>query len=100
MAKYPILLLSLSLAGCIGQTARNPEDSNTGFIAAVRERLIQVREMGILNGVAVVIGGQDRANSYLSESLQGSSGADNLRDTSLAYAKLGLLPPGVNLQND
>ena len=100
MAKYPLFAIFLGLAGCIVQTARNPEDSNTDFIAAVRERLIQVREMGTLNGVALVIEGQDRANNYINESLQENSGADNLRDTSLAYAKLGLLPPGVDLRNN
>lgn len=100
MRKYPIFLLSVSLAGCSVQTNRHPIDTNTSFIAAIRERLIQVREMETLAGVAVVIEGQDRANSYLTESLQGRSRADNLGDTSLAYAKLGLLPPGVNLQND
>ncbi|MEX0802515.1 MAG: hypothetical protein WD688_04260 [Candidatus Binatia bacterium] len=100
MAKYPIFVISLSLAGCIVQTAQHPKDTNTDFIAAIRERLTQVREMETLNGVAVVFERKDRANSYLNESLQGNSDADNLRDTSLAYAKLGLLPPGVDLRNN
>ena len=100
MSKYPIFAIFLGLAGCIVQTAQNPKDSNSDFIAAVRERLTLVRQMESLHEIPIVLETKDRAARYIDENLQGNSGTRSLDDTSLAYTKLGLLPPGADLKNN
>lgn len=99
MVKYSIFVMFLGLTGCVAQISRNPKDSSADLLAAVRERIIQVRAMESLREIPIVFQAKDRVTSYIDTSLQGHSGARSLHDTSLAYGKLGLLPPGGDLKN-
>lgn len=100
MVKCSLFVLFLALAGCALHRGQNPQESNTAFIAAIRDRLSQVRQMEPHKRVSIVLATKHEAASYIDANLQQSWGPDSSEDTSLAYAKLGLLPPGIDLRDN
>lgn len=99
MLKYLVFVaLFLGLAGCAVQTDQSPKASNSRFLAAIRDRLSQARQMERLGEASVVLESKDRAAASIDDNLRKNSGTYSLDERSLAYEKLGLLPPGGDLK--
>ncbi len=99
MLKHLVFVaLFLGLAGCGVQTARSSKEPNSRFIAAIRDRLSQARQMERLGEVPVVLESNDRAAASIDDHLRKNSGTHSLDERSLAYEKLGLLPAGGDLK--
>jgi len=92
------VVLFLGLAGCGVQTARSSKEPNSRFIATIRDRLSQARQMERLGEVPVVLESNDRAAASIDHHLRKNSGTHSLDERSLAYEKLGLLPAGGDLK--
>lgn len=92
-----IVLFLLSLGGCIGELARNPQAESRDVVEALRERVSDVRGLKFTAPVSFAVESRDGIKDLLESNLGRGPGGKSM-DTSLAYAKLGLVPRGTDLR--
>src|SRR6266536_2593753 len=93
-----IILCLLGLSGCLGHAARNPGTRSPDSIEALRSRLSSVRGLKFVDEVPMVVETRERMADYIDNEVRQNMGKKTLEDVSLVYAKLGLLPLGVDLR--
>src|SRR5262245_25732088 len=93
-----IVVFLLGLNGCLGQAARNSGTRSPDSIEALRSRLSSVRGLKFVDEVPIVVETKERMADYIDNEARQNMGKKTLEDVSLAYAKLGLLPQGVDLR--
>src|SRR5262249_50599775 len=93
-----ILFFLLGLNGCLGQAARHSGTRTPDSIEALRGRLSDVRGLKFVNEVPIVMETRERMADYIDNDVRQNMGKKTLEDRSSVYAKLGLLPPGVDLR--
>ena len=92
-----VILFLLGLSGCLGHAARNSETRSPDSIEALRSRLSGVRGLNFVNEVPIVMETKERMADNIDNDVRQNMGKKTLEDRSSVYAKLGLLPPGVDL---
>ena len=93
-----IILFLLGLSGCLGHAARNSGTRSPDSIEALRSRLSSVRGLKFVDEVPMVVETREKMADYIDNEVRLNMGKKTLEDVSLVYAKLGLLPPGVDLR--
>src|SRR5215475_5146905 len=93
-----VILFLLGLSGCLGQAARHSGTRSPDSIEALYSRLSNVRGLKFVNEVPIVMETGQRMADYIDNEVRQNMGKKTLEDVSLAYAKLGLLPRGVDLR--
>jgi hypothetical protein len=93
-----IVFFLLGLSGCLGQAARHSGTRTPDSIEALRGRLSGVRGLKFINEVPIVMETRERMADYIDNDVRQNMGKKTLEDRSSVYAKLGLLPPGVDLR--
>jgi hypothetical protein len=93
-----IILFLLGLSGCLGHAARNSGTRSPDSIEALRSRLSSVRGLKFVDEVPMVVETRERMADYIDNEVRQNMGKKTLEDVSLAYAKLGLLPRGIDLR--
>jgi len=96
-ARLLLLLLFLVSAGCAAQApAKDPVDP--ALVRQVKSRLAALRGLDFKADVPIEVRGQAAMLRYFEQDLEEDFGADGLALKSLAYGKLGLIPPKVDLK--
>ena len=89
----------LGLGGCLGLTAHDQQTVSLDSMEALRNRLSSARNLKFINDVSIGVVTRENIKSHIENNLQQNMGK-KLEDISLAYAKLGILPRGVDLRTN
>lgn len=94
-----LFLVSIATAGCVSAVGRDGHTNGVDPIQAIKDRLSEVRGLAFSAEVPILFETKERVNERLKSDLE--AGRENIKreDLSLAYAKLGLLPSGVDLSS-
>src|SRR5215510_10705466 len=93
-----IVFFLLGLSGCLSQAARHAGTRTPDSIEALRSRLSSVRGLKFVDEVPMVMETGQRMADYIDNEVRQNMGKKTLEDVSSVYAKLGLLPRGVDLR--
>ena len=94
------LLLSFSAqSGCAPQLAKNGEAQLRERVEEIKQNVAAIRGLKFARAVPIHVENEGVIRKYLEAELIGDKGEEKLRNTALAYSKLGLFPAGINLKN-
>ncbi len=93
------LLILFAQTGCAPQLAQNGETQIQERVRQIKHSLAAIRGLQFAEAVPIRIENTDVIRKYLEAELIGENGEEKLKNTSLAYSKLGLFPAGINLKH-
>jgi len=98
MVKKLLCLLLAAMGGCVSGVGRERDTDGGDPIKALKHRLSEVRGLAFTAEVPIEFGTKERLNHRLEVDVQADQSDRKREDISLAYAKLGLLPVGIDLR--
>jgi hypothetical protein len=99
MVRQFLWLLLAAVSGCVGGVGRGPDTNGEDPIRTLKYRLSEVRGLTFTAEIPILFETREGLKQRLEAELQADLGDRKRENLSLAYAKLGLLPAGVDLKS-
>ncbi len=93
-----LLLFLSAITGCFTGVGGDVDANRIDPIEALKNRLSEVRGLAFTSEIPMLFETKESLKERLEAELKGDLGDKKREDLSLAYAKLGLLPAGVDLR--
>jgi len=93
-----VLLISSAQTGCAPQLAKNGEAQIRERVELVKRKVATIRGLPFVKEIPIRLENNEVIRKYVESELLENNGEEKLRNISLAYAKLGLFPAGMNLE--
>jgi hypothetical protein len=97
--RISLVLFLVAQSGCFANFAVEDDSEYLSRIGEIKKRLAAARGLKFTDDVPIIVKKKNEMLRYLEGNVQEDYGDEKLKDITLAYQKLGLLPPGTDLKN-